>query len=86
MTYRELDMQEREAVEAYTLAGNHAGQCLDAVLALAPDKEAAMRAIVDAYGKYYHERENAREALLSAGVPFSEIFRLSVEYQREAKP
>lgn len=82
MKYEDMPYDVQEAVETHVLAGNWAEQCLDALLTLTKDKEAAVRALAEEYGRYVHDRMQAEATLKANRLTDEDIFSLTMQYHR----
>lgn len=87
MKYDELPWEVRDAVEQYNSTGKWAGDCFEQALTIAKDHEAAIRALMEAYGEWTHRCETMREKLEGMGYDAQQIGILSFleYYPDEAK-
>lgn len=87
MKYDELPWEVRDAVDQYNSTGTWAGDCFEQALTIAKDHEAAIRALMEAYGEWTHRCETMREKLEAMGYDAQQIGILSflAYYPDEAK-
>lgn len=86
MNYEELPNELKLAVETYCIGEDAVDQCLDALIDLVPEKEAAITALVEAYGTWFHQLETARETLEARGMTQKDILRCGFQYRDSGKP
>lgn len=80
VSFNEQPFEVRNAVETYELNGEWADQCLEALLSIVPEKEGAVRALLENYGEFLHVSLKAKETLGQHNLDAQDIMRLSYEY------
>lgn len=85
MNYEELPNDLKLAVETYCIGEDAAGQCIEALIDLVPEKEAAITALAEAYGTWLHQMESARETLEARGMTDEDILRYGFQYKDKGK-
>lgn len=67
-------------VEQYTLNSNWAGEIMDNIMKIVPDKQATLSALVEAYGVYISKQDAVLEELKANGIDERMAFNLGLGY------
>ena len=78
--YEDLTWELKDALETNSISEEAAEQCKQALIALMMQREAAVAALIEAYGEWLLNAEKARKKLEDAGLTNSDIVHCSEQY------
>lgn len=66
--YKELPQEAKNLIEEYAQGFEAAEDCFDSLVTLFPDKEITIKALVESYAEWEHQRMRAIEKLEKLGI------------------
>lgn len=78
--YEAIPYADQRAIEDLEMNAKFAEQCLDTILEIAPDREMALKVLVEQYAEHVTLSHDAKNALIEAGYDEQQIFQLSIGF------